>query len=129
MFGAMRRVIRPPFKHWWPVGGLVVCGLIVAGWWTGWSGGFLATTAIVAGIYVGLPPMEYARREMLGGGSASRSPVKGGINVKSHVSGGAMVWDTQINPVVHALASVINDPYIIRDIAMKSGLSMRYVIE
>lgn len=38
-----------------------------------------------------------------------------------------MVWDTRINPVVHALSQVINDQAIIRDIAVKSGLSMAYV--
>jgi hypothetical protein len=38
-----------------------------------------------------------------------------------------MVWDMQINPVVRAFSQVINDQAIIRDIAVKSGLSMEYV--
>ena len=38
-----------------------------------------------------------------------------------------MVWDTRINPVVDALSSAITDREIIRDIAMKSGLTMRYL--
>ena len=38
-----------------------------------------------------------------------------------------MAWDTRINPVVNALSSTFSDSEIIRDIAVKSGLSMRYV--
>ena len=38
-----------------------------------------------------------------------------------------MVWDTRINPVVGCISSAISDRDIIRDIAMRSGLTMRYV--
>jgi hypothetical protein len=38
-----------------------------------------------------------------------------------------MVWDTRLNPVIHALSMAITDPEVIRDIAMRSGLAMEYV--
>lgn len=38
-----------------------------------------------------------------------------------------MTWDTRINPVVQVLSQVINDQDVVRDIAVKSGLSMEYV--
>jgi hypothetical protein len=37
------------------------------------------------------------------------------------------MWDKQITPVVNAFSQAINDQAIIRDIAVKSGLSMQYV--
>ena len=37
----------------WLVSWLLVCDMVVAGWWTGWSGGFLVTTAIAAGVCAG----------------------------------------------------------------------------
>ena len=128
MSGGIRRVIRhAPFKHWWLVGGLLVCGLVVAGWRTGWSAGFLAVAAITAAIYLGLPSMEAGRREVLDGENASRSPSKRPASAQTHKTGSAMVWDTRITPVANALSKAIIDPEIIRDIAMKSGLAMEYV--
>lgn len=74
-------------------------------------------------------PSVVAESTLADGGSRSVSPSPvqeaGGLN--SHATGGAMVWDTRINPVVHALSQVINDLTIIRDIAVRSGLSMAYV--
>jgi hypothetical protein len=60
-------------------------------------------------------------------GRAFCSNARRRVSATIHTSGGAMVWDTRINPVVDALSSAINDRDIIRDIAMKSGLTMRYV--
>jgi hypothetical protein len=127
MSGGTRRVIHLPFKHWWLVGGLLLCGLVVAGWRTGWSAGFLAATAVVAGIYVGLPPMAAALQQMPGGGSVSPPPAQEAGGLNGRPTGGAMAWDTRINPVVRALSQVINDPAIIRNIAVMSGISMAFV--
>lgn len=38
-----------------------------------------------------------------------------------------MVWDTRITPVVHALSMAINDLAVIRNIAIRSGISLAYV--
>jgi hypothetical protein len=128
MSGGMRRVIRhAPFKYWWPIGGLLVCGLVVAGWQTGWSAGFVAVAAIVAAIYLGLPSMEAGRKEVLDGESAARSSSKHTAGTQGHKTGSANMWDTRLNPVVHDLSNAITDPEIIRDIAVKSGLAVQYV--
>lgn len=128
MSGGMRRVIRhAPFKYWWPLGGLLVCGLVVAGWQTGWSAGFVAVAAIVAAIYLGLPSMEAGRKEVLGADSAAQSPSKRPPGTQGHKTGSAKMWDTRLNPVVHELSNAISDPEIIRDIAVKSGLAVQYV--
>jgi hypothetical protein len=127
MSRGMRIAINPPFKHWWLVGGLLLCGMAVAGWWTGWSGGFLTVTAIVAAIYVGLPPMEAARQQMRDNKGTSRTVTQKTVNVNGNSAGGAMVWDTRISPVAHALSQAISDKIIIRDIAVKSGISLAFV--
>jgi hypothetical protein len=127
MSGGTRRVIRLPFKHWWLVGGLLLCGLVVVGGLTGWSGGFLAATAIVAGVYVGLPPMAAALPQSPGNKSVSRPSGQGAEGRHGPATGGAMVWDTRMNRVVYALSQAINDRAIIRDIAVKSGLSIEFV--
>lgn len=127
MSGGIRRVIRPPFKHWWLVGVLLLCGLVAVGWMARWSAGFLAVAGIVAVLYAALPPMEAARQQMLGSKTASVSTVRNAESMNDHSSGGAMVWDTRITPVVHALSMAINDLAVIRNIAIRSGISLAYV--
>jgi hypothetical protein len=71
--------------------------------------------------------MEQARKEILARGGSPASRARRPAETRSDKSGGAMAWDTELNPVVSDLSSTFSDFEIIRDIAIKSGLSMPFV--
>jgi hypothetical protein len=139
------------WKLWWPLGAVVLAGVIVTGIVTAWSASLWAAAGVVALVYLGVPGTAAALHQL---GDSEQAPavaelVQSNIDMgqgpeMSHamaappdraprptkttrLPGGAVIWDQRLNPVVRTLAGHLRRHETIDTIGTEAGLAMQYV--